>query len=75
MRYVDEDAELEYLMRRWQQTTELATAAWAEFLGLADALSPASPRVIMARARWRAAEAERNRLMAQIERLEEAEAV
>jgi hypothetical protein len=74
MREVDDDTGLEILMRRWHHTTELATAAWAEFLALADALGPCNPRVVMARARWRAAETERNRLMAEIERLEEAEA-
>lgn len=74
MRSVDIDADLEHLVRCWHSTNELCTAAWAEFLALGDALPPGSPRVTLAGALWRAAEAERSRLMMEIERLEAAEA-
>ena len=74
MNPIDVDTDLEQLMRRWHHTTEFATAAWAEYQGLRDALSASDHRVTLAHSRWRAAERERRELMRSIERLEEAEA-
>lgn len=73
MNAYDLDADLETLMRRWHHTTEFATAAWAEYQVLRDALPASNPRIAMAHARWRAAEQERRTLIGEIERLEEAE--
>lgn len=74
MNSVDADADLEQLMRRWHHTTEYATAAWAEYQSLRDALAPSDRRVQLAHAAWRGAEKERRELMREIERVEEAEA-
>lgn len=74
MQAYDLDADLEALMRRWHHTTEFATAAWAEYQALRDALPPADARVTLARSRWRAAERAGRALMATIEQLEAAEA-
>lgn len=71
MDVVDPDASLEQLMRRWHHMTEFATAAWAEYQALRDALTASDHRITMARGRWLAAERERRALMAEIERLEE----
>jgi hypothetical protein len=71
---MDLDVDLERLMRRWHHTTEYATAAWAEYQALRDALPASHRRVTLAHAAWRAAERERRELMKSIERLEEAEA-
>jgi hypothetical protein len=71
---IDVDTDLEQLMRRWHHTTEFATAAWAEYQGLREALPASDHRVTLAHSRWRAAERERRELMWAIERLEEAEA-
>ena len=67
---IDIDLDLEQLMRRWHHTTEFATAAWAEYQGLRDALPPSDSRVGDAHARWRAAERERRALMQAIEQAE-----
>jgi glyoxylase-like metal-dependent hydrolase (beta-lactamase superfamily II) len=74
MKAYDLDTDLETLMRRWHHTTEFATAAWAEYQALRDALAASDARVAMAHGRWRAAEGERRTLMREIERLEAAEA-
>jgi hypothetical protein len=74
MQAMDVDTDLEQLMRRWHHTTEFATAAWAEYQALRDALPSSDSRVGHAHARWRAAERARRELMAEIERLEETEA-
>ena len=71
---MDLDTDLERLMRRWHHTTEYATAAWAEYQGLRDALPASHQRVTLAHSRWRVAERERRELVMAIERLEEAEA-
>lgn len=71
---IDADADLEQLMRRWHHTTEYATAAWAEYQSLRDALPPSDRRVTMAHGAWRAAERERRELLNAIEAAEEAEA-
>ena len=42
---MDLDADLERLMRRWHHTTEYATAAWAEYQALRDALPASHHRV------------------------------
>jgi len=74
MEAMDLDTDLERLMRRWHHTTEYATAAWAEYQALRDALPARHRRVTYAHAAWRAAERERRALMAEIERLEENQA-
>lgn len=71
---IDIDGNLERLMRRWHYTTEYATAAWAEYQALREALPPSDRRIAMAHAQWRAAEQERRHLMQAIEKLEETEA-
>ncbi len=71
---IDLDSDLEQLMRRWHHLTEFATAAWAEYQALRDALPASDHRLTLARSRWRAAERERRALMQEIERLEDAEA-
>lgn len=70
----DPDTDLEALMRRWHHTTEFATAAWADYQSLRDALPASDARVALAHSQWRAAERERRALMRDIERLEEVEA-
>ena len=74
MNAYDPDTDLETLMRRRHHTTEFATAAWAEYQALRDALRATDPRLALAHSRWRAAERERRDLMSEIERLEEVEA-
>ena len=74
MQAMDLDTDLERLMRRWHHTTEYATAAWAEYQALRDALPASHRRVTLAHGQWRAAERERRELMNEIERLEGAEA-
>ena len=74
MMTIDADADLEQLMRRWHHTTEFATATWAEYQSLRDALPASSRRVQLAHASWRAAEKERRELMKAIEAAEAAEA-
>ena len=74
MMAVDTDADLERLMRRWHHTTEYATASWAEYQALRDALPASSRRVQLAHATWRAAEQERRELMKAIEVAEATEA-
>jgi hypothetical protein len=74
MQAMDVDTDLEQLMRRWHHTTEFATAAWAEYQALRDALPASDNRVGHAHARWRAAERARRELMGEIERLEATEA-
>lgn len=69
----DLDTDFEILMRHWHVTADFATAAWADYLALRDALPPSSSRVIQAHARWRAAERERRELQRAIERLESSE--
>lgn len=71
---LDADTDLEQLMRRWHHTTEYATAAWAEYQSLRDALPASDRRTLLAHAAWRAAERERRELMRAIEAAEEAEA-
>lgn len=71
MDVIDPDTDLEQLMRRWHHMTEFATAAWAEYQVIRDALRASDRRVTLARSRWLAAERERRTLMAEIERLEE----
>lgn len=72
MDVIDVDTDLEQLMRRWHHTTEFATAAWAEYQGLRDSLPATHTRVVMAHARWRAAERERRELLRAIEYAEKA---
>jgi hypothetical protein len=74
MEAMDLDTDLERLMRRWHHTTEYATAAWAEYQALRDALPSRHHRVTLAHTQWRAAERERRELLKAIEKLEEAEA-
>jgi hypothetical protein len=74
MEAMDLDTDLERLMRRWHHTTEYATAAWAEYQALRDALPPRHHRVTLAHTQWRVAERERRELLKAIEKLEEAEA-
>jgi hypothetical protein len=64
------DESLEQLMRRWHYTVEYATAAWAEYQALREALPASDRRVAMVHASWRAAEKERRTLLRAIERLE-----
>jgi hypothetical protein len=71
---IDVDADLEQLMRRWHHTTEFATAAWAEYQALRDALPASDRRLTLAHGRWRAAEHERRELLRAIERAEATEA-
>jgi hypothetical protein len=73
MEAIDLDTDLERLMRRWHHTTEYATAAWAEYQALRDALPARDNRVTAAHANWRAAEHERRELLKTIEELESAE--
>ena len=44
---MDLDTDLERLMRRWHHTTEYATAAWAEYQALRDALPARHHRVTL----------------------------
>ena len=74
MDVIDADTDLEQLMRRWHHTTEYATAAWADYQSLRDALPPSDYRVTAARGRWRAAEDQARELMRSIEAIEEAAA-
>lgn len=71
---IDVDADLERLMRRWHHTTEYATAAWAEYQVLRDALPARHNRVTAAYTQWRTAEHERRELLKAIEQLEQADA-
>lgn len=73
MDVIDPDTDLEQLMRRWHHLTEFATAAWAEYQSLRDALPGSDRRITLARSRWLVAERERRSLMKQIERLEDAQ--
>jgi len=62
----------EALMRRWQQSTELAMAAWVEYQHLADPLREANRPVRTALARWRTAERQRRRWASQLRAAEAA---
>ncbi|GMU75155.1 MAG: hypothetical protein AMXMBFR45_06460 [Gammaproteobacteria bacterium] len=73
MDVIDADTDLEQLMRRWHHTIEYATAAWAEYQSLRDALTAADDRVAAARERWQAADRQRQELRAAIAEIEEGE--
>jgi len=70
---MDMDADLERLMRRWHHTTEYATAAWAEYQALREALPARHNRVTLAYTNWRTAERQRRELLKAIEQLEQDE--